>query len=210
MHEPALMTLTEDAEDGRLRLGELLVLKELLAHDEIEHALEEQRDSGRRLGEILLDRGLVSELVLRQTLAELANPQVELEEGFTSGLRLALLERQAPRRGGADGLERADGAATGRFRRRLGELLLMKRLIEDHDLIELLDEHARTGSPLGQLALERSLISETMLATLLTEQRTPEPENEGGLASGLRRRIDERYRPPSAALDTAGASDAGR
>jgi hypothetical protein len=51
-------------------LGELLVAKSLIREDELESALFEQRRSGRRLGEILVDRGAVSAIQLLDVLAE--------------------------------------------------------------------------------------------------------------------------------------------
>src|SRR5262245_39297133 len=53
------------------RLGELLVDRGLVEPDDLDHALTEQkRGSGERLGEVLLKMGVVSQENLFHTLAE--------------------------------------------------------------------------------------------------------------------------------------------
>src|SRR5881397_2177556 len=49
---------------SRSRLGEFLVEQELITAQVLQEALQEQRQSGRRIGEILLDRGHVTEAQL--------------------------------------------------------------------------------------------------------------------------------------------------
>jgi len=49
---------------GRSRLGELLVERNLITAEVLQEALEEQRQSGRLIGEIILDRGHVTEAQL--------------------------------------------------------------------------------------------------------------------------------------------------
>ncbi len=51
------------------RLGEVLIGRGLITHDELESALAEQRRSGSRLGDILVGRGQVSLLTLYQSVA---------------------------------------------------------------------------------------------------------------------------------------------
>ena len=74
-------------------LGELLVERGLLSADELAAALDEQARTGGRLGEILIRRGLLSTIALTSTLSE----QELGEEGdtsFGSGLRSALAGSQ--------------------------------------------------------------------------------------------------------------------
>jgi general secretion pathway protein E len=52
-----------------LRLGERLVARKLIAPDELERALELQKDSGDKLGKILIDLGFVAQ---RDVMAELS------------------------------------------------------------------------------------------------------------------------------------------
>jgi hypothetical protein len=77
------------------RLGEVLIERGLLTHSELAAALEEQNDSGRRLGEILLHRGFVSGPTLVNALAEQYELELEFERGFGSGLRNAIEDRHA-------------------------------------------------------------------------------------------------------------------
>ncbi|MEO8289956.1 MAG: hypothetical protein ABI649_03050 [Gaiellaceae bacterium] len=71
-------------------LGELLVVRGLIAAEDLEAALAEQDQTGGRLGEILLARGLLSKLALASTLGEQATPPGQTEAGFGSGLRGAI------------------------------------------------------------------------------------------------------------------------
>ncbi|MCK6475828.1 MAG: Flp pilus assembly complex ATPase component TadA [Phycisphaerales bacterium] len=54
---------------GRLRLGDLLVEQGLITKDQLEQSLAEQRSSGKLLGELLVERGLIPAMVLVQTIA---------------------------------------------------------------------------------------------------------------------------------------------
>ena len=64
----------------KIRLGEALVLSNLITEEQLQQALEEQHSEGKRLGEVLVDRGLVTEEVIAQVLsAQLGYPIVELQ-----------------------------------------------------------------------------------------------------------------------------------
>ena len=75
------------------RLGELLVEKGLLTGSELDAALAEQEDSGRLLGEVIVDLGYVPMITLVNVLTEQLNGQFEQQSGFGTGLR-QLLETQ--------------------------------------------------------------------------------------------------------------------
>jgi hypothetical protein len=62
--------LTEDIENGRVPLGRLFVESGLLNDAQVEDALFEGSQTGERLGEIVVRRGLISEEDLAKTLAE--------------------------------------------------------------------------------------------------------------------------------------------
>ena len=63
----------------RVRLGDLLLEKKLISEQQLKEALEEQRVSGRKLGRVLIDIGAVSEADLHGTLATALNiPYVDL------------------------------------------------------------------------------------------------------------------------------------
>jgi MSHA biogenesis protein MshE len=63
----------------RVRLGDLLLEKKLISEQQLKEALEEQRKSGRKLGRVLIDIGAVSEADLHGCLATaLSIPYVDL------------------------------------------------------------------------------------------------------------------------------------
>jgi MSHA biogenesis protein MshE len=63
----------------RVRLGDLLLEKKLISERQLEEALDEQRASGRKLGRVLIDIGAVSEADLHTCLATALNiPYVDL------------------------------------------------------------------------------------------------------------------------------------
>jgi MSHA biogenesis protein MshE len=63
----------------RVRLGDLLLEKKLISEQQLKEALEEQRVSGRKLGRALIDIGAVSEADLHGCLATALNiPYVDL------------------------------------------------------------------------------------------------------------------------------------
>ncbi len=59
-----------DAQRGRGRLGEILVRDGLLTQEKLDHALAEQRSSGKMLGQVLLDMGFVAQSDLLTALAK--------------------------------------------------------------------------------------------------------------------------------------------
>ncbi len=67
---PIPNTLTEDVENGRVPLGRLLVEAGLLTDAQVDDALFEGGQTGERLGEIAVRRGMLSEEDLARTLAE--------------------------------------------------------------------------------------------------------------------------------------------
>ena len=63
----------------RVRLGDLLLEKKLISEQQLKQALDEQRVSGRKLGRVLIDIGAVSEADLHTCLATYLNiPFVDL------------------------------------------------------------------------------------------------------------------------------------
>jgi predicted transglutaminase-like cysteine proteinase len=54
----------------RNRLGELLVLDGYLSPDELKHALTLSKNSGKKLGHVLVDERMIDPVIIRQTLIE--------------------------------------------------------------------------------------------------------------------------------------------
>jgi hypothetical protein len=90
----------EAANDALQPLGELLVSKNLVSREELELALEEQAETGRLLGAILVERGCVSGPALAAALAEQCGVELRTQQGFGTGL-WAEIERR--HRTGPDG-----------------------------------------------------------------------------------------------------------
>ena len=76
----------EAAENAWRPLGEMLVEKGLLTKEELEHALAVQEETGRLLGAILVERGYVSGPALAVALAEQYGVELRTEGGFGTGL----------------------------------------------------------------------------------------------------------------------------
>src|SRR5256714_9327476 len=67
-------------------LGQLFVERGLIAQDELEEALVEQRETRKRLGTILVSRGFVSGPELTSVLVDQLGMELTKESGFDSGL----------------------------------------------------------------------------------------------------------------------------
>lgn len=69
----------QSATRKRVRLGDILLEKRLISEGQLEEALAEQKQTGRKLGRALVDIGAVSEMDLHRALAEyLKIPYVDL------------------------------------------------------------------------------------------------------------------------------------
>jgi type IV pilus assembly protein PilB len=80
------------------RLGDLLVQRRLVTAAQVEEALVLQRESGRRLGEVLVDMGVLGERGLVETLAELFGmPVSDLRRDIPDPAAVALLADQVAR-----------------------------------------------------------------------------------------------------------------
>jgi hypothetical protein len=71
----------------------MLVDRGLLTPEELEDVLRAQQQSGRPLGQIIVDRGLISGPTLALTLAEQCGVELETDTGFGTGLWTAIHSR---------------------------------------------------------------------------------------------------------------------
>ena len=78
--------------------------------------------------------------------------------------------------------------------RPLGELLVEKNLVTDDELELALTEQADTGRLLGAILVERGYVSGPALAVALAEQYGVELHTERGFGTGLWAEIDRRHR----------------
>jgi hypothetical protein len=153
------------------RIGELLVLRGLLAEADVASALREQKRSGRRLGQILVDRGVISAAALDSTLAEQAS-RLEPERGFGGGLRDAIVQREQTTRENAP------------ERPQLGQVLRRQGYISDEDINRALAEQAKSGKLIGEILVEHGAVSRPVVSRALETQAGAEPDQ--GFFSGLR------------------------
>ena len=96
----------------RMRLGDLLVHEGILSEKQIEQALKEQRSSGRKLGQTLVDLGFIEEQQLLEFLAHQLNlPLINLGERRLDANIARLLPEVQARRHRALVLEATDDTA---------------------------------------------------------------------------------------------------
>jgi MSHA biogenesis protein MshE len=71
--------MAANMQHAKLRIGDLLVEKKLISEGQLQAALAEQKKSGRKLGRVLIDNGYVDEeSMLRLLAAHLGMPYVDL------------------------------------------------------------------------------------------------------------------------------------
>ena len=88
-------------------LGQLFVERGLITQDELEEALVEQQETRKRLGAILVSRGLVSGPELTSVLVDQLGMELTKESGFGSGL-WDEIRRRHPRGRDRTGTENRD------------------------------------------------------------------------------------------------------
>lgn len=83
----------------RVRLGDLLLEKKLISEQVLQEALAEQRSTGRKLGRVLVDIGAVSDVELHRCLAEYLDiPYVDLAQMSLEPKAVQLLPETHARR----------------------------------------------------------------------------------------------------------------
>lgn len=83
----------------RKRLGELLMEAGLITEEQLEQALRKQRETGQRLGEILINHGVISEQQLIEVIEfQLGIPHVDLDRYRIEPEVLAVIPEEVARR----------------------------------------------------------------------------------------------------------------
>jgi hypothetical protein len=139
------------------QLGTLLADEGLLTETELELALDEQRRTGRLLGQIIVDRGYLSAFSLARVLSA------------QHGVELQTPEEPEP----APQLTEVPPTW-----RPLGRLLVDKGLITQTQLAEALLQQNETHGRLGEILIERRAITGSELAHALGEQHGVELNGE--------------------------------
>jgi hypothetical protein len=132
-------------------LGRILVDDELLTPTELERALADQRETGRLLGEILVEQGSMTGAMLAQVLAR--QHGVELEQ---SDLEQEPVFAASP---------------TTKKWRPLGTVLVDSGLVAELDLQDALEEKRKhQDRRLGEILIRRGHLTPAGLASALAEQ----------------------------------------
>ncbi len=91
-------TPTEEPVEGRPKLGELLVQRDLVSHSQLAEALLQQSASGKRLGTLLVELGALDEQGLARTLAEqLGLPLADLRRSRPDDEAIAMVPESVAR-----------------------------------------------------------------------------------------------------------------
>jgi len=146
-------------------IGSIFVEKGLITEEQLEHALDVQRETGERLGEILVDRFSVERLDLAGALAE---QWAEYERGgagdeLSSPEEPALAPAPVLRAPGA-----VDPATAGK--RPIGEIFVERGLVTASQLEQALEEQRKTGGRLGEILVATGKLSRLELASALADQ----------------------------------------
>lgn len=131
------------------QLGTLLADEGLLTETELELALDEQRRTGRLLGQIIVDHGYVSAFSLARVLSAQHGVDLQTPDEPESAPRLTEVPPTW---------------------RPLGRLLVDKGLITQTQLAEALLQQDETNGRLGEILVERRAITGSELAHALGEQ----------------------------------------
>jgi MSHA biogenesis protein MshE len=150
----------------KVRLGDLLLAEKLINEAQLEAALQEQKRSGRKLGRVLTDLGLVQEQQLHDLLSKhLQIPFVDLRQMTPDPVAVRLLPEALARRfralvlqSDARGLTVAmadptDLIAYDELSSRLKQTLRIV-LVREADLLRLLDTVYRRADQIASIALE--------------------------------------------------------
>jgi hypothetical protein len=132
-------------------LGEILVERGLITELQLQQALRDQKLQGGRLGEILFARGWVSGIDLRDALAEQHGLDLRVEQPT-----------------GHAGVVSAEAQ---RNTIPLGRLLIQRGQITEAQLDAALADQAVNGKRLGQILMASGAISTFVLAAALAEQQ---------------------------------------
>jgi MSHA biogenesis protein MshE len=150
----------------KVRLGDLLVDKKLISEAQLMEALAEQKRSGRKIGQVLIENGYIQEEVMLQTLsAQLKVPYVDIS---TFELNPALVQRlpeTAARRYRSlvlketpDGLLVAMGDPTDIFGydeiARILKKPVLLAMARESDLLQNIDNMYQQGDQIQSLASE--------------------------------------------------------
>jgi hypothetical protein len=159
-------------------LGLLLVDKGLVSPRELEIALDEQRRTGRLLGQILVGNGSVTGLALVQALTEQHGVELRPSDGADEPLLTdSEPQTEEPSR------QLPEPQAKDRAWRPLGKLLVARGFLGERELERALaEQRERPGRRLGEILVAQGSLSGPALAVALATQH--------GLGLGPKKELD--------------------
>ncbi len=150
----------------KVRLGDLLVDKKLISEAQLQEALAEQKRSGRKIGQVLIENGYIQEEVMLQTLsAQLKVPYVDISTFELNPELVQRLPETAARRYRSlvlketpDGLLVAMGDPTDIFGydeiARILKRPVLLAMAKEADLVQNIDRMYQQGDQIQTLASE--------------------------------------------------------
>ena len=160
--------MDQSAVSARL-IGTIFVEKGLVTEAQLEAALEQQRTTGERLGEILVEHFGIERLDLASALAD---QWAEYERQGNAEERESLSETRDAVPGADDqnGAERPRATPTPSIKRPIGEIFVERGLVEESQLDEALEQQRKTGGRLGEILIASGKLSRLELASALADQ----------------------------------------
>jgi len=151
------------------KLGELLLESGLVDKQQLEAALAHGQTSGLPLGRVLVVTGAVSEQLLSSALNAqilIRDKRVTRDQAIQS-LRSAK-ERQVPIE---ETLAETGVAVLSAESVRLGELLVMARLLDEQKLMQAVELGLINEQPIGQVLVQNGMVSDALLQSALQIQQ---------------------------------------
>jgi MSHA biogenesis protein MshE len=156
----------ENRPKKRVKLGEMLLEQSAISPEQLEQALKEQKRTGRKLGRVLTDLGMLSEDDLHQALARhMQLPYVDLKQMTldpvvvrqlpeTLARRFRALVLQEDKRGLLVGMaDPSDLLAYDEFAKRLKQTLRIA-VVSESELLRMLDVVYRRTDEIASLVQE--------------------------------------------------------
>ena len=153
-----------------LLIGALFVEKGLITQQQLDVALEEQQRTGTRLGEVLVERFGVSRLDLASALAE---QWAEYERQGTTDQHTPhaeIRDQAAVSEDGNGPMEDSDETEDVAPKRPIGEIFLERGMVSEQELDLALNEQRESGRRLGEILVGKGNLSRLELASALADQ----------------------------------------
>ncbi|MBX9693174.1 MAG: hypothetical protein K2Z81_12370, partial [Cyanobacteria bacterium] len=151
------------------KLGELLVESEMLTAEELESGLAQCTMSGLPLGRVLVSMGLMNEQLLSSAL----NAQILVrDEKISRQQAIQGLKASKERQISIEESLKESGLQIGYKQSiRLGDLLVLAKLIQEKDIMEAVERGLVEEKPIGEVLVDQGLIPQSTLESALEMQK---------------------------------------